>query len=167
MSEARPPVKTCVCWPVFARRPGHVLPVVLCLWLAACAVPPADTPGGPEIIDARAGETSREQKKESGLYIPPRSIDDAAVAAIDQLLLTATEAMEHGQLDKASAMIERAIRLSPKDARSYFSLAQVRYRQGQYEQVRSLVDKASTLARDDRQLQQSIMEFAQRIALHP
>ena len=67
--------------------------------------------------------------EDSGLRLPPRETNvetRKSASAVDQLLVQAQEAIAEASLGKASALVERAIRLAPQDARAYFSLAQVR-----------------------------------------
>ena len=66
----------------------------------------------------------------------------------------------HGGLRRATARgLERALRLAPQDARVYFSLAQIRYQQGQKNQAKSLAQKARALVVDDSALLASIVQF--------
>jgi len=98
----------------------------------------------------------------NGLRLPPREAHGEtkkSASAVDQLLVQAQEAMAEESLGKASALVERAVRLAPQDARAYFSLAQVRNRQGQNGQAQSLAQKARALVVDDNALLAAIVQF--------
>lgn len=56
--------------------------------------------------------------------------------------------------EKAAALLERALRIEPRDAQLWHRLAQIRLQQGQYRLAESLARKSSALARDDAQLQE-------------
>ena len=99
---------------------------------------------------------------DNALHLPPRDANlktRKSASAVDQLLVQAQEAIAEASLGKASALVERAIRLAPQDARAYFSLAQVRYRQGQNGQAQSLAQKARALVVNDNALLAAIVQF--------
>ena len=99
---------------------------------------------------------------DNGLRLPPREThvkNRKSASAVDQLLVQAQVAISEASLGKASALVERAIRLAPQDARAYFSLAQVRYRQGQKGQAQSLAQKARALVINDNTLLAAIVQF--------
>jgi tetratricopeptide (TPR) repeat protein len=62
------------------------------------------------------------------------------------LLANADKAMQAGQLDKADMSLERALRLSPRDAQLWHGMARVRYEQGNYAQAVQLCLKSNSLA---------------------
>ena len=134
------------------------------LLLASCGSSPG-RPGGPEIIDARPdGGANRTDGGSDTLELPARKEQALEYnSAVDGLLTSAAEAMARGELARAAATIERAIRLAPDDARGYFSLAQLRFRQQQLNQVTHLIDKATVLASGDRELLHAIEQFSQRV----
>ncbi|MDG1937315.1 MAG: hypothetical protein P8I62_00430 [Pseudomonadales bacterium] len=104
-----------------------------------------------------------------GLRLPPRATDkegmrlEKSASAVDQLLVQANTAIAEKTLGKASALVERAIRVAPQDPRAYFSLAQIRYRQGQQGQAKSLAQRARALAGNDTALLASIVQFQKSI----
>lgn len=126
--------------------------------LAACgALPP---------IDSAPVDTDSDD--DSTLQLPPRtaptqrdSVPATAATAVDQLIDEAKVAMGQQLLGKASALVERALRLAPQDPRAYFSLAQIRHQQGQSAQVPPLLQKAKALAGDDTVLTKAISQFEQ------
>lgn len=132
--------------------------------LAACgALPP---------IDSAPVDTDSDD--DSTLQLPPRTAPPqpdsvpvpatataTAATAVDQLIDEAKVAMGQQLLGKASALVERALRLAPQDPRAYFSLAQIRHQQGQSAQVPPLLQKAKALAGDDTVLTKAISQFEQ------
>lgn len=62
------------------------------------------------------------------------------------LLASANQAMQTGQLDKADMHLERALRLSPRDAQLWQGMARVRFEQGNYAQAVQFCLKSNSLA---------------------
>lgn len=62
------------------------------------------------------------------------------------LLDSADKYVKGGQLDKAGAALERALRIEPRNAGIWHDLAQIRLHQGQYQQAESLASKSNNLA---------------------
>ncbi|MCK4587211.1 MAG: tetratricopeptide repeat protein [Gammaproteobacteria bacterium] len=56
--------------------------------------------------------------------------------------------------ERAASLLERALRIEPRNAQLWHRLAQVRLQQGQYYLAASLAQKSSALAGDDIQLQE-------------
>ena len=97
------------------------------------------------------------------LSLPPRKSSDASSqAAVEQLLASADQAIAEQHYGRAAALIERAIRVAPNDARAYFGLAQVHYYQSRQALSRSFLDRARALAVGDRALLKLINEFSAR-----
>ena len=128
--------------------------LAMVIFLVSCgSAPTVERPTEPVIKD---------EPEDMGLKLPPREGGVQAqksASAVDQLLVQANWAMTENYLEKASALIERALRLAPQDARVYFSLAQIRYQQGQKNQARSLAQKARALVVNDKALLASIVQF--------
>jgi tetratricopeptide (TPR) repeat protein len=134
-----------------------VLISMLMLITACGSVPTLDVE--PSVSDDTAVDVDSE---DTGLRLPPRETNlqtKKSASAVDQLLVQAQSAIADESLGKASALVERAIRLAPQDARAYFSLAQVRYRQDQKGQAQSLAQKARALVVDDNALLAAIVQF--------
>ena len=55
--------------------------------------------------------------------------------------------------ERAAALLERALRIEPRNAQLWHRLAQIRLQQGQYHLAESLAQKSNALARDDEELQ--------------
>ncbi len=79
---------------------------------------------------------------------PSPSQNTAVVALLDQAQVQSSA----GQLDQASASLERALRIEPRNAALWQELALVRLDQGLYRQAENLASKSNALARDNRRL---------------
>lgn len=75
-----------------------------------------------------------------------------ANAAVTSLVSSADNSIRHGDYRAASAAIERALRLDPKNAHLWHRLAQVRLRQSEYAQVESLSLKSNALSNGNKPL---------------
>ncbi|MFW2441143.1 MAG: tetratricopeptide repeat protein [Arenicellales bacterium] len=75
-----------------------------------------------------------------------------ANAAVTSLVSSADNSIKHGDYRSASAAIERALRLDPKNADLWHRLAQVRLRQSEYAQVESLSLKSNALSNGNKPL---------------
>ena len=143
---------------VFARkfldRINYALAAaVLVILLTACGVML------PKVEQAESPVS--ELPDEAVLRLPPRvDVQEESVSAVDQLLAGAAVAMSEHRFDQASALVERAMRVAPKDSRSYFALAQIRYKQNQLGQVEMLIRKAKSLSTHDEVLLDSIERFS-------
>lgn len=79
----------------------------------------------------------------------PRPILSPAVQA---LMADADKNTKAGDLDSASVMLERALRISPRNAELTYQLAALRLKQSQPGLAEDLGKKAAFLAADDREL---------------
>lgn len=92
---------------------------------------------------------------------PPTGENNAVLALLD----TAEKQTQNGDYGRAAANLERAIRITPRDGRLYYQLAQVRYLQANYHQAEQLCRKAMSLAGNDGALlasSRSLMEQARQ-----
>lgn len=81
--------------------------------------------------------------------LPPVSGNRAVVALLDR----AQHDAGAGRADAASATLERALRIEPRNARLWHELAQLRLAQGQYGQAIALAQKSNSFAGTQRRLQ--------------
>lgn len=81
--------------------------------------------------------------------LPPASGNRAVIALLDRAQMDAGA----GRPDAASATLERALRIEPRNARLWHELAQLRLAQGQYAQALALAQKSNSFAGAQRQLQ--------------
>ena len=82
------------------------------------------------------------------------SSDQDASRATSSLLVKVDIQEAAQNWERAAALLERALRIEPRNAQLWHRLAQVRLQQGQYHLAESLALKTSALARDDAQLQE-------------
>lgn len=73
---------------------------------------------------------------------PPAPSTNSAVVA---LLSKASAQSTAGQLPEASASLERALRIEPRNPSLWQALARIRLEQGQYRQAENLAAKANSL----------------------
>ncbi len=85
--------------------------------------------------------------------LPPAEITRDGNQAVVALLDSADKYVKGGELDKAGAALERALRIEPRNAGIWHDLAQIRLHQGQYQQAESLASKSNNLASGNRALQ--------------
>ncbi len=84
---------------------------------------------------------------------PSASAPGASVTPTSQTVLAllnqAKIQEQSGDSERAAAVLERAIRIEPKNAQLWHRLALLRLQQGKLELAESLAEKSSALARDD------------------
>ena len=83
---------------------------------------------------------------------PQTTGEDASVLtgrAATSLLAQADSHVQAGEWEQAAALLERALRIEPRNAWLWHHLATVRFRQGRYAQAVSLANKSSSLAPGD------------------
>ncbi len=81
---------------------------------------------------------------------PTQPSDNTAVMA---LLNKAKHQSAAGRMDQASANLERALRIEPRNPMLWLELARVRLEQGQYRQAENMAAKSNMLAGTNRYLQ--------------
>ena len=100
------------------------------------------------LLSACAGSPTTEKKE---LMI--RSEQDAH-RATSSLLAKADTQEKAKHWEQAAALLERALRIDPRNAHLWHRLANIRFQQGQYQLAESLAQKSNALAPDDTELQQ-------------
>lgn len=118
---------------------GAALLLVLVLVIAGCA-------GGP------AGSGLDQPSAELGL-------NPDTGRAVSSLLAKAELREQQAQWEGAAALLERALRIEPRNARLWHRLAKVRLQQGRYAMAESLAQKSNALARDDGELKRRNAEL--------
>ena len=83
----------------------------------------------------------------------PAEISRQGNQAVVALLDSASNYVQSGELDKAAASLERALRIEPRNAGIWHDLAQIRLHQRQYKQAESMASKSNSLAASNRALQ--------------
>lgn len=104
----------------------YLFTLLAVLLAAGCAVPP---------VEQRAPETG-------AVSPPPEELDSPAAV---ELSTRAGEALAGGHFDQAAQLLERAIRIEPRNGRLWYELARVRYEQGNYEQAMQLANRSNAL----------------------
>ena len=119
---------------------------VIAALLAGCAVstPPATVPETPppQAVPPPA-------PVETVPAVPAAPGENPAVM---RLMARAQEDIAASRLGSAEATLERALRISPRDARLWQQLARIRLQQGQFEQAESLAARSNTWAGSDNAL---------------
>ncbi len=99
------------------------------LLLAACAAqPPAPVEDRSLVEQVRASEPEQEEPRGLQVY-PLRN------PAVDELIRSAEQAERDGDLPRAAMLLERAIRIEPRDPELLQNMAEVRLAQGDWEQA--------------------------------
>jgi tetratricopeptide (TPR) repeat protein len=75
-----------------------------------------------------------------------------ASPAVATLLESAGRHADAGELDKAAAALERALRIDPRNASVWHDLGEVRYYQTEYQQAEALAKRSNSLAGGDSEL---------------
>ncbi len=133
------------------------------LFLGACSsIVPHERP----VPDMEIIEADRSEEGAVRMTIPSRRLEGASDSAVDQLLAEASAAIAAEHYERANALIERAVRVAPHDARAYFGLSQVNYHQNRVALSQSFLQKARSLAVNDKQLLMAIDKFAERLGAY-
>ncbi len=97
----------------------------------------------------------------SSVRSAPQISSNPTSGTVLALLSQAKEQEKSGNPEKAAAVLERALRIEPKNPQLWYRLALLRLQQGQLDLARSLAAKSSALAQGDEDLQiknRTIME---------
>lgn len=159
------------------RRTPPALLLLMLLFLHGCAVqspfrypiktpaPPVQTPPSEQREPSRLPETLQpepEAEPEPELMQRPEPVRPGPA---HRLYTQAESARKAGQPGQAEMLIERALRIEPRNALYWHALAQVKYDQGQFAQTVQLCLKAESLARGNPELRhynRILMELADR-----
>lgn len=110
------------------------------------------------------GESAQDADRPA-LEAPPTYSNEATsnnrtiVALLDQ----ASKQEQSGSPERAAAILERALRIEPGNARLWHRLAVLRFQQGKYTLAESLAAKSSTLARGDWHLKEKNAELIDQV----
>jgi tetratricopeptide (TPR) repeat protein len=125
----------------------HVFIVLILGWMTACTTVPREDSRPAPVMDRSSITPSRPDARTEEII---RSRQQAVVSLLDQ----AKQSESDGNLVRAAALYERALRIAPSDAEIWYFLAQLRYKQDDFQQAESLAQKSRVLAKDDLSLQQ-------------
>ncbi len=104
--------------------------------ISSCTTMPKQKAPVIDIVDRSPAPSTR--------VIKPRADSDPLVVA--GLQKNATELSRKGEPAKAASILERAIRIQPRNPRLWHELAQVRYSQQRYQQAESLALRSNQYA---------------------
>ncbi len=91
--------------------------------------------------------SAAQAKQEVSKVVDSSTKQEVKSSATEALLEEARKAVASNDLDKAASALERAHRITPKDAKILYDIAQIRYAQGKYTQAESFASKAATYAK--------------------
>jgi tetratricopeptide (TPR) repeat protein len=125
------------------KRNTHRLlpPLLMTLVLAGCA-------GGPTVSDSQLDDMGATQ--------------DASRAVL-ALLAKADVQERQARWERAAALLERALRIEPRNGMLWHRLATIRMQQGRYGMAQSLAEKSNALAKDDDELKRRNAELIEAV----
>jgi tetratricopeptide (TPR) repeat protein len=109
------------------------------------------TGGGPPLPPPDQTELRREPLPEPIPSTPPVETAPPATPA-STLLTSVDQAIAAGELDRAAALCERALRISPRDGHLWYKLATIRYMQDRLADAQGFARRALSFAGPDAQL---------------
>jgi tetratricopeptide (TPR) repeat protein len=115
-------------------------------------------PSGPPVLGPPVPETLVPEA-----LVPERST--TATTASGSLLESVDAALAAGELDRAAALAERALRITPRDGQLWLKLGTIRQRQGRTADARGFVQRALSLAAGDDQLERQSRILLELLAL--
>ncbi len=156
-------------------------PLLVLVLLSACSGSPEKPASLPPVVDPRTASQPDTTQPRDGVEVgkvdrsgsftpvfvetaPPasepqaQSLPQAGMsvsnsAAVVALVDTAGRQAASGNLDRAAATLERAVRIEPGNAGLWHDLSKVTFGQGQYRESESLALRSNALAAHDRRLQ--------------
>lgn len=124
---------------------GRFGPLLAATLLAACASAPRPAPSGAGTPDDPAPGP-----EPTAPEVPPRERPDSGVSLA--LREQSAAAAQAGDLDRAVAILERALRIEPERAELWLELARLHRRRGDLAGALGFARKARRLAGEDRRL---------------
>ena len=94
---------------------------------------------------------------DSGTPAPRTEVEPATASST--LLQGVDSAIAQGDLERAAALCERALRISPRDAMLWYRLASVRAQQGRNNEAQGFAQRALSYANGDQGLQAQIQSL--------
>ena len=117
---------------------------------------------GPPMPGARRPAASESSSAPFSSASAPRQ-DPSPATAASTLLASVDAAIAAGDLERAAAVSERALRINPRDAMVWYRLASIRYQQQHYADARGLATRALSHAGPDTTLRLQINDLLARL----
>lgn len=114
----------------------------------------ADAPGAAAIQRREIPEDTSPSARPP-TAISPRTPETPTTAS-GRLLQSVDAAIAQGDLERAAALCERALRISPRDALLWYRLAGIRAQQGRTDEAQGFAQRALSFSRQDAQLERQI-----------
>ena len=105
-----------------------ILCALLALLVSACATRSGPAPVEESEVESRIRQAARDDS--DGVQVFP-----LRNPAVDELMASATQAEQAGEADRAAMMLERALRIQPRDPELLQQIAEIKLQQGEYEQA--------------------------------
>lgn len=99
------------------------------------------------------------KQTESDVQFEDIGATEDASRAIVTLMARVERHEQQAQWERAAALLERALRIEPRNAFLWHRLAKIRLQQGRYGMAESLAEKSNALAGDNETLQQRNAEL--------
>lgn len=134
--------------------PSTVILLISLLSLAACTTvpgPDAESTGGEQLETTTAGDEAAAAGDPASTTAEP--LPPSANPAVIALLDNAHSDAEAGKLQTATAALERAIRIEPKNPVLWHELALLKLKKGEYQQAENFAARSNSWARSNRPLQ--------------
>ena len=142
----------------FIRQPPLPLLLLVFLVLPSCAIQhPIERPGTPVPIERQGVPVPIERPQ---VPVPQPSAVQSGPA--HSLYANAKEALASGHPGQAEMLLERALRIEPRNAQYWHLLAQSKYAQGDFGQTVQFCRKSESLAGNNSKLRQSNRSLLQQ-----
>ncbi|PKF61028.1 hypothetical protein CW745_12000 [Psychromonas sp. psych-6C06] len=117
-----------------------IIPIIMLLSLSACQTVPTEQTENETNVPQNDQSVKQEKVK-------PKPVDSASEVSpvIVSLLAQSQIQLDSGNVNHAVAILDRAIRISPRYPESYYRLAIIRLQQGEQQQAKSLAQKSISL----------------------
>jgi hypothetical protein len=112
---------------------------------------PSSAPPQPPLVGPPL-PTEQERAESRGSAPPVPQRPPATVALLTQI----DGAIAAGELDRAAALAERALRITPRDAQTWYTLANIQFQQRRYADAEGSAQRALSLVGSDDALQRRI-----------
>lgn len=89
----------------------------------------------------------------------PATVPAMPSSPSEALLLEVDAALANGDLERAAAVAERAVRIAPREASLWYRLASIRARQGRNDEAIGIARRAQSFAAPDTPVAREIAEF--------